>query len=312
MAKKLTANQKQYKSQIKRIRRNLTKMKQEGYDVDELLDKYTYADMPKRVTSSRISELKQLTAPVLRTKAEKNINISNIDSYEAPETESFMPKPTVEPEPPTDTYTDTVIEQPDGTDEFTDYDFTPDYTTDDTSEYQYEDYEVEDYEPTLTQEVDKVNGQIIERDEFGTIHNTYELAIEETDDTILYINAETGEIISEEPKDFYNTPDLSDMTVEYFRDLVSGFSPQVSSQLNDLIDKLIDKIGAASLADAFSKTIDNHPNISERLANAKEKYGAVRELFGEIAENLDMSDELRDEIRDSLVRDSMSDMEEYI
>ena len=51
MAKRLTDNQKEYLKQIKRIRKALSKLRTQGYDVSELAKKYT-KDLPNRICDS--------------------------------------------------------------------------------------------------------------------------------------------------------------------------------------------------------------------------------------------------------------------
>ena len=128
----------------------------------------------------------------------------------------------------------------------------------------------------------------------------------------MFINADTGEIIKEEPKDFYNTPDLTDMAIEYMRDLANGFSPSVSQAFQKVIDYMIDNYGAAAVADAFGTTMNEHPDLAEKISNAKERYKGMHQLIGDIAEILDMPQDMREEMRDIITRDSMSDMEETI
>lgn len=275
MAKKLTANQQQYKQQIKRIRSALSKLKSQGYDVSDLYDKYSN-DLPKRVTSKLISELKSIKPKDLKTYIEQQDNKIQYTPQEMPET--------------------VIIDTPD--------------TYISESQFETEQKDTIEEVPITHYEIDSNAGVVNEVTETGQVISQSELLIEETDESILYVNAETGEVLSIEPKTFFNTPDLSDMAIEYLRDMGNNFSPQVSQVFQKVIDYLIETKGGANVADAFGQVISNNPNISERISNAKEKYGAMRELFGELAEQLDLPKDMREEMRDILTRESMTDLED--
>ena len=330
--KPLTQNQQAYKRQIRRIRGNLTKLAKEGYNIDEMLDQFTYK-LPNRVTALQLENLRRLTPTVLRHRldlAQPQVKkpLPTLDETTTFDMSQYMPEPTIDtgytgiteydeiPDAEAEWYMNEIrkeyeIEKKD-TEEFTEFAQEPEPEP----EPEYWDYEIpEEEEPEREPipEVDLENGQIIYHDPITwEVVSTAPLAIDVTDDTVNYVDAETGEVISSEPRTYSNSPDLSEMAVEYLKDLISGFSPQITSLLNDIIDKMIADYGMSSVAEAFANTISDSPNLAQRISNAKERYGAMRELFGELAERLPMTDAQRDELRDMLTRESLANMEEYI
>lgn len=314
MARKLTANQQEYKHQIKRIRSAISKLKHKGYDVSALYAQYS-TELPKRVTKQLISQLKTIkprqleeylyTAGIKRSDIQVEeimpTPVEETQSLETAEQSSFDYGSSDYDYPSLDYYSD------DSTDEYTDnLTDLPNTFVDDTPSYE------ETVEEVVDNVVDVEAGKVYGISESGTIIEESDLLIDETDETIMFINADTGEIIKEEPKDFYNTPDLTDMAIEYMRDLANGFSPSVSQAFQKVIDYMIDNYGAAAVADAFGTTMNEHPDLAEKISNAKERYKGMHQLIGDIAEILDMPQDMREEMRDIITRDSMSDMEETI
>ena len=330
---KLTTNQLLYRKQINRIRRILSTLRSEGYDVSDLATQYTSA-LPKRVTQKTLSDLQSLTSKKLRkevanrfvglrpqkgtplsapyttyteTPKIKHTNESMLDYQSAQHFEEFMPAPVataISPFMDAPIEPETVTERP-----------TPVEYTDPTSPEFYfdpnEQYETDTEEELPTYDVNK--GEAYEYQADGTVE-VHPLYIEENDynDTVTYIDGETGEILDVQPRTISTTPDLSEMAIEELRMIANGFSDTFSKNFNDAIDKMIQQKGIQSVAEAFIQSLENHPNMLERLSNVKEKYHAVRELFGEMIEKLDMDIKVRDLMRNEITRDSMADMEDYL
>ena len=177
------------------------------------------------------------------------------------------------------------------------------------------------------------------------LKNAYK--IENSDGSITYVDKDTGEIIltteptitqtpeplepaEEEPTYEYTPdydeysetsqytslndeiPDLSYMMIDFLNDIASQFSYEISNKLHKAIQNMIDEKGLQSVADAFTETMNNHPNMLERLSNVREKYHAMKELMGEIAERLDIDINIKDLMRHEISSMSMSDIEDYM
>lgn len=321
--KKLTPNQQAYKQQIKRIRSNLSKLKKLGYDVKELYDKYAY-DLPSRVTKGILNTLKKVTPNKLR-----DIVYRQTHNYATVDLTDIMPKPVeteetqeFKPAITHDTTPTMSIEEAEK-DALQSADTWGYGTFEDTSEFQANDKINEEIESISEDEVDLENtvveyqvdiehGKVLGINWSGVVVEEHDLLVEETDDTVMYIDYDTGEIIKTEPRSYYNSPDMTEVAIEYLRDICLNFSPQVAAPLQEAIDYLLENYSPADVADAFGQTINGNPNMLERLSNAKEKYNAVLEMFGELAERLDIPSGVRERLREILTRVSMSDMEEYL
>ena len=87
MAKKLTANQQEYKKQIKRIKAALSKEEKKGYDVSEIRQQIDSA--PNRITKKYIESLKDITPKYIRTHSqfteipEQEVQDNNDTQYSA-------------------------------------------------------------------------------------------------------------------------------------------------------------------------------------------------------------------------------------
>ena len=329
---KLTTNQQLYRKQISRIRRILSNLRSEGYDISDLATQYTSA-LPKRVTQKTLTDLQSLTPKKLRKEVSnrfvglrpqkgtplsapyttytetpkiKQTGETMLDYQSALHFEQFMPLPEVQAiapfmDAPTEPETVAEIPKPQ---EYTDP-TSPEFYFDPNEQYE----ETEEELPTY----DANKGEAYEYQADGTVE-VHPLFIEENDynDTVTYIDGETGEILDVQPRTISTTPDLSEMAIEELRMIANGFSDTFSRNFNDAINKMIEQKGIQSVAEAFIQSLDNHPNMLERLSNVKEKYHAVRELFGEMIEKLDMDIKVRDLMRNEITRDSMADMEDYL
>ena len=187
--RKLTENQEQYLKEVKRIRRNLSKMRSQGYDVSGLAKKYTLA-LPKRVTQNKLDELHSVTPKKLRkeakkwegfkppkgTKLEYKGEFYNQPLEKFPWKEEPTPKPPAEPFMPPPTY-----EEPSG--------FMP--------------------EPTHIEEIVNPDGSVdvvdTETGELIGQRNPEEppisevIEVEKPDGSIDYVDTDTGEIVNHVP-----------------------------------------------------------------------------------------------------------------
>lgn len=329
---KLTTNQLLYRKQINRIRKILSNLRSEGYDISDLATQYTSA-LPKRVTKKTLSDLQSITPKKLRKEVSnkfvglrpkkgtplsapyttytqtpkiKHTGESMLDYQSAQHFEEFMPSPVataISPFMEAPTEPETVTEQPAPV-EYTDP-TSPEFYFDPNEQYE----ETEEELPTY--DIDKGEAYEYQADGSVEVHTLY---IEENDynDTVTYIDGETGEILDVQPRTISTAPDLSEMAIGFLRDIANGFNDTFAKNFNDAIDKMIQQKGMQSVAEVFTQTLDNHPNMLERLSNVKEKYHAVRELFGEMIEKLDMDIKVRDLMRNEITRDSMADMEDYL
>ena len=311
--KKLSVNQAEYKKQIKRIRTNLSKLRKQGYDVSALANKYT-PQHPKRITSKLLQELKSITPKKLLREAKAQ----GFYGYTAPKgTKLNAPVSTyTEPIPIKKSGTrivpeksfGTFMEAPPQVEPFAEFMEEP---TEEVQTETIEEVPIEANDESPLYDLDKGEAYTYNND--GTV-DISPLYIEEDDitDTISYINGDTGEVLNTLPRTVTSSPDLSNMAIEFLRDIANGFSSQLSTNFNNAINQMIADRGEQAVADAFTQSLNNHPNMMERLSNVKEKYKAARELFGEIIEILDVPIKVKDLMRNEITRDSMADIEDYL
>lgn len=107
MAKKLTANQQEYKKQLKRITNALRKEERKGYDVSEIREKLEEA--PSRITKRYLETLKDITPKYIRahstfveTPTQPVYTNGNIIDYISPEPVPLTAPPS--PAPPEQDY----------------------------------------------------------------------------------------------------------------------------------------------------------------------------------------------------------------
>ena len=319
--KRLTSNQQQYKKQIKRIRKNLSKLRKEGYDVSKLAEKYT-SELPSRVTAKKLQELKEITPKKLKA--------------EAPFYGYQPPKGTPLTAPYTQ-YTLPTTLTPTGSHLVLDRDFKqfmeepiPETDTEDIMPHPLQ--EVVDESANTIYTVDTETGEIIHQEPIQeTVEETPSLfeegfEVEETPFTppLPPIEEEPEPYYEDEEGEYTYTdewysegtteeiPDLTDYAIEYIFDIAQSFSPEISAKLLRALNKMIDEKGKESLANAFMEYSQDHPNMLERLSNIQERYKEMKEMMGELAEKLDVDINLKDLMRHDITSNSMADMEDYM
>ena len=321
--KKLTPNQQLYQKEVKRIRRNLSKLRSQGYDVSELAKKYN-SKLPSRVTSKMLKELHNITPKKLKLE---------LNQTEAIRWTTYAPKKGSKLETP-----------------FEEWRLKPEYSYLDSDNYRYErdkedilsdvlksadrwgysDYAEEtipDFEPEETytepdeQEeehftqkvVDEEKGKVYTIDvETGEIIEEADLYIEEDEEgNELYINGDTGDIVGINKFAKYNIPDMNDYAMEMLYDIVNQFPLNYQQPMRNALDKMIEQKGLSAVADAFTQTMSNRPNMLDKLSNAREKYNEAVALLEEMADILDVPINLKQDIKDYVYRESMADIETY-
>ena len=338
--RKLTPNQQQYLKEIRRIRSNLSKLRRQGYDVSELANRYT-TKLPSRVTKKQLTELHELSArkirkevhdrfygmqPRKRTRLNAPISTYTEDITIKPVGTSYIPQDRITtlkvPKSPSDPYhfkEITIEEKPMQSimGEFaptsTGYEFPPDFMEipSDTPE---ETEEPEQDEPHLTQQiVDLDKGKVITIDiDTGEILEEADLYIEENElGEEIYINGDTGDVVGINKFAKYNTPDMNDYVMEMLYDIVNQFPLNYQQPMRNALDKMIEQKGLSAVADAFTQTMNNRPNMLDKLSNAREKYNEAVALLEEMADILDVPINIKQDIKDYVYRESMSDIEEY-
>ena len=338
--RKLTPNQQQYLKEIRRIRSNLSKLRRQGYDVSELANRYT-TKLPSRVTKKQLTELHELSArkirkevhdrfygmqPPKRTRLNAPISTYTEDITIKPVGTSYIPQDRITtlkvPKSPSDPYhfkEITIEEKPMQSimGEFaptsTGYEFPPDFMEipSDTPE---ETEEPEQDEPHLTQQiVDLDKGKVITIDiDTGEILEEADLYIEENElGEEIYINGDTGDIVGINKFAKYNIPDMNDYAMEMLYDIVNQFPLNYQQTMRNALDKMIEQKGLSAVADAFTQTMNNRPNMLDKLSNAREKYNEAVALLEEMADILDVPINIKQDIKDYLYRESMADIENY-
>ena len=336
--KKLTPNQQQYLKEIRRIRTNLSKLRKQGYDISELAEKYT-TTLPNRVTQKTLRDLHELTARKIRLEA-KSKYVGITPTYTTKEGKRIVTPLTTKPQ---------LYAQPQEITIPVERQIPPRVPL--TSQQELDAFspfmEIPSEEPEPpTNKLPKFVQDTMKKGVQELLKNAYK--IENADGSYTYVDKQTGEIIletepteapepeAEEPPvqapteqyeppyeeytDDYSEytplndeiPDLSYMMIDYLNDIASQFSYEISTKLHRAIQNMIDEKGLQSVADAFTETMNNHTNMLERLSNVREKYHAMKELMGEIAERLDIDLNVKDLMRHEISSMSMSDIEDYM
>ena len=338
--KKLTPNQQQYLKEIRRIRSNLSKLRRQGYDVSELANRYT-TKLTSRVTKKQLTELHELSArkirkevhdrfygmqPPKRTRLNAPISTYTEDITIKPVGTSYIPQDRITtlkvPKSPSDPYhfkEITIEEKPMQSimGEFaptsTGYEFPPDFMEipSDTPE---ETEEPEQEEPHLTQQiVDLDKGKVITIDiDTGEILEEADLYIEENElGEEIYINGDTGDVVGINKYAKYNIPDMDDYAMEMLNDIIMQFPPNYQEPMYKALNKMIEEKGLSAVADAFTQTMNNRPNMLDKLSDAREKYNEAVAVLEEMADILDVPINIKQDIKDYVYRESMADIETY-
>lgn len=338
--KKLTPNQQQYLKEIRRIRSNLSKLRRQGYDVSELANRYT-TKLPSRVTKKQLTELHELSArkirkevhdrfygmqPPKRTRLNAPISTYTEDITIKPVGTSYIPQDRITtlkvPKSPSDPYhfkEITIEEKPMQSimGEFaptsTGYEFPPDFMEipSDTPE---ETEEPEQEEPHLTQQiVDLDKGKVLTIDiDTGEILEEADLYIEENElGEEIYINGDTGDVVGINKYAKYNIPDMDDYAMEMLNDIIMQFPPNYQEPMYKALNKMIEEKGLSAVADAFTQTMNNRPNMLDKLSDAREKYNEAVAVLEEMADILDVPINIKQDIKDYVYRESMADIETY-
>lgn len=208
-------------------------------------------------------------------------------TYIPPVPTSFMDLPSILPDLTDETAEETI----------------PDEQSEETSEEQH-----------LTQQiVDLDKGKVITVDiDTGEIIEEADLYIEEDEEgNEIYINGDTGDIVGINKFAKYNIPDMNDYAMEMLYDIVNQFPLNYQQPMRNALDKMIEQKGLSAVADAFTQTMNNRPNMLDKLSNAREKYNEAVALLEEMADILDVPINLKQDIKDYVYRESMADIETY-
>ena len=318
MAKRLTDNQKEYLKQIKRIRKALSKLRTQGYDVSELAKKYT-KDLPNRITKKKLTELKNIKPSNLKTEAtfvgmipKKGTPLTTTPFNYQPETITYIPSPTqLTPELIETAITpqeEALFREPISQQE-------DEYIPQIEPEPDY------DFYSNISEEERETFEGYLEEEEFNQA--PYEEAEEEPEaepeimtidngKEILWINTLTGEIVDRVTKLDDEPIDLSEIAIESLRELGNSFHPIVAESLNKVIDKMIAEKGTKAVADAFTSVTQDRPSLLQMLSSPSVKYDAIQAIVSELCERLEIDDLSKEILRDYITRESMSDMDRYL
>lgn len=169
-------------------------------------------------------------------------------------------------------------------------------------------------EQHLTQQiVDLDKGKVLTVDiDTGEILEEADLYIEEDEEgNEIYINGDTGDTVGINKFAKYNIPDMNDYAMEMLYDIVNQFPLNYQQPMRNALDKMIEQKGLSAVADAFTQTMNNRPNMLDKLSNAREKYNEAVALLEEMADILDVPINLKQDIKDYVYRESMADIETY-
>lgn len=312
--KRLTPNQQLYQKEIKRIRRNLSKLRSQGYDVSELAQKYN-SKLPSRVTSKMLKELHNITPKKLKlelqdkyvayTPKPRTLLTTKPEEYKSVYAPSSFPKLPIKSDyqyiPPVPTgFMDLPSVLPD---EET-FEETPDSIETEPEETQTEEREVEyifDEEKGVGYTVDKDTGEIIDEEELN--------AIIDDEGFQHYFGMETGMYYGQGQNVFI--PDMDSVAFDTFYSTIGGFPFPYRDVLKRALDKMIEEKGMQAVAEAFMKSTNGRPNVLEKLMTYGERYNEALAICEEIADILDMPMNLKSEIKDYVYRESMADIETY-
>lgn len=313
--KKLTRNQALYQKEIKRIRTNLSKLRRQGYDVSELASRYT-SKLPNRVTSKMLSELHNITP--------KKLKLELQDKYVA-----YTPKPrtplTTKPEEYKSVYAPSSFPQ---LPIKSDYQYIPPLPTgfmdlptvlpdEETFEETPDSIETEPEEPEeerLTQRVvDEEKGKVYTIGiETGEIIDEADLYIEEDEEgTLHYIDGDTGDEVGRKEYAQYDIPTMDREAYENFEMIINSFPMHYAKPMMDALNKMINERGFQAVASALTTSMLGRPNVLEKLTTVGERYEEARSIIEEVADILDVPINLKEEIKDYVYREQMSDIEKY-
>lgn len=311
--KKLTPNQTLYKKEITRIRRNLSKLRNKGYDVSALAQKYS-TTIPKRVTKQAIQRLHEITPKKLQKELQHSwsgfVPPKHTPLSTPPSQFETVYAPTTFPElpliPTSQIFVPPVLPR--------DFMEIPSFETPEEETIEEIPEEVEREEESLVNTiVDVDNGKVLTIDaQTGEIIEESPLYIEDDDEGgEIYINGDTGEIVGRNPNALYKPPTIDEQALEKLEEIINSFYYQLRLKLQDILAQMIAEKGLQAVAEAFVQTGNNRPNMLERFATANERYEEIVAVLEEMADILDLPIDIQDELRDYVYRESMSDIEEY-
>ena len=313
--RRLTPNQQLYQKEIKRIRRNLSKLRSQGYDVSELAQKYN-SKLPSRVTSKMLKELHNITPKKLKLEL-KETGAKQWMTY-APKRGSRLETPSEKWKlKPEFEYLDSDNYRFERDKDLLRDTLFGDYAEETIPDFEPEETYTEPEEPEeerLTQKVvDEEKGKVYTIDvETGEIIEEAELYIEEDEEgTLHYIDGDTGDEVGTKQFAQYNIPEMDREAFETFRQMVSAFPARYRDPMLKALDKMIGEQGLQAVASAFMKSVQGRPNVLEKLMMYGERYKEAEAIIEDIANILDIPTTLKQDIRDYVYREQMSDIEEY-
>lgn len=342
--RRLTENQEKYLKEVKRIRRNLSKMRSQGYDVSDLAKKYTLT-LPKRVTQKKLEELHYVTPKKLRKEAKKwegfrppkgtKLEYSgeryNKPLDKLPWKEETIPKLPSEPFMPPPTYEEPsgFMPEPTHIEEIANPDGSVDVVDTETGELIgqrkpeeppiAEITEIENPDGSLDY-IDTDTGEIVqhipapqaqpEEEQEDETYEEYpeEDAYEEWEDYDLPF---TDTAPSRPPTPALPIPDLTEYAIEFIKQIPERFGTEFGGSLKKALDYMIGMAGEQAVAEAFLDTVDDNPSLLELLEDLANSYKAATAIFGTMIEKLDVPITLKEIMRDNVTSESMADIEDY-
>ena len=169
-------------------------------------------------------------------------------------------------------------------------------------------------EERLTQRVvDEEKGKVYTIDvETGEIIDEADLYIEEDEEgTLHYIDGDTGDEVGRKEYAQYDIPTMDREAYENFEMIINSFPMQYAKPMMDALNKMINERGFQAVASALTTSMLGRPNVLEKLTTVGERYEEARSIIEEVADILDVPINLKEEIKDYVYREQMSDIEKY-
>ena len=249
----------------------------------ELQDKYVaYTPKPRTPLTTKPEEYKSVYAP----SSFPQLPIKSDYQYIPPLPTGFMDLPTVLPDEET-------------------FEETPDSIETEPEEPE---------EERLTQRVvDEEKGKVYTIDiETGEIIDEADLYIEEDEEgTLHYIDGDTGDEVGRKEYAQYDIPTMDREAYENFEMIINSFPMHYAKPMMDALNKMINERGFQAVASALTTSMLGRPNVLEKLTTVGERYEEARSIIEEVADILDVPINLKEEIKDYVYREQMSDIEKY-
>lgn len=176
-----------------------------------------------------------------------------------------------------------------------------------------ETYTEPEQERITHQVVDEEKGKVYTIDtETGEIIDEADLYIEEDETgTMHYINGDTGDEVGRKEYAQYDKPSMEREVYETFERIIMSFPGQYAVPMMNALNKMITERGLESVAHELTNSMMGRPNVLEKLMTVGERYEEARSIIEEVADILDVPTNLKEELKDYVYREQMSDIEKY-